>query len=159
MVDKTNACRILDKLKISYTLHEYEVGEEHLDAASVAERVGIPTDHIYKTLVASGDKTGILMACIAGDKELDLKKLAAASMNKKVEMVPMKEILTITGYIRGGVSPLGVKKKYPLYVDEAAALLDPISISAGRRGLQIFLKGSDLISAGEAVLSYITTER
>ncbi|MFH5185566.1 Cys-tRNA(Pro) deacylase [Paenibacillus sp. TAB 01] len=158
MASKTNACRLLDKLRISYTLHEYEWDEEHLDTATVSSHVGIAQEHMYKTLVLRGDKTGIVMACIPGHLELNLKALAAVSGNKKVEMVPVKDILTITGYIRGGVSPLGVKKKYPLYIDESILPIDPVSISAGRRGLQIFLKGTDLIAASEGSAARLTEE-
>ncbi len=113
MSTKTNACRILDSLHISYTLHEYEWDENQLDAFIVAEKVGVMPRQMYKTLILRGDKTGIIAACIPGDKELDLKTLAKASGNKKVEMVPVKEIQRLTGYIRGGVSPLGMKKKIP----------------------------------------------
>lgn len=158
MAAKTNASRILDKLNIAYTLHEYEWDEDHLDAQSVADKVGLPCGQLFKTLVLRGDKTGIVMACIPGDKELDLKKLASASGNKKVEMVPVKDIVTLTGYIRGGVSPLGCKKKYPLYIDRSVVPMDTVSISAGRRGLQIFLKGTDLIDACEGIVSDITME-
>lgn len=156
MTSKTIACRILDTKKISYTLHEYEWDEEALDAVTVAGKVGISPEHIFKTLVLRGDKTAVLMACIPGHKEVDLKALAAVSGNKRVEMVPMKEIQSLTGYIRGGVSPLGVKKPYPLYIDQSAVNLDTISISAGRRGLQIFLKGTDLVNATGAALATIS---
>ncbi|MFE5321230.1 Cys-tRNA(Pro) deacylase [Paenibacillus sp. NPDC056579] len=156
MAAKTNASRILDKLNIPYTLHEYEWDEDHLDAHTVADKVGLPCEQLFKTLVLRGDKTGIVMACIPGDKELDLKKLAAASGNKKAEMVPVKDIVTLTGYIRGGVSPLGCKKKYPLYIERAVLPIDTVSISAGKRGLQIFLKGKDLVSACEGIVSDIT---
>ncbi|WP_068777297.1 Cys-tRNA(Pro) deacylase [Paenibacillus sp. FJAT-26967] len=156
MSAKTNACRLLDKLGISYTLHEYEWDEDHLDVGTVAGKVGLDVQHLYKTLVLRGDKTGIVMACIPGDRELDLKALAAGSGNKKVEMVPVKEIQALTGYIRGGVSPLGAKKKYPLYLDKQVLQVDPVSISAGRRGLQIFVKGTDLAAASEAILADIT---
>ncbi|MBO9129168.1 Cys-tRNA(Pro) deacylase [Bacillus sp. 165] len=152
MAVKTIACRILDTQKITYSLHEYEVDENNLDAVHVAKQVGLPPQQVFKTLVLRGDKTGVIMACIPADKELDLKALAAVSKNKKVEMVPVKEIQGLTGYIRGGVSPLGVKKRFPFFLHETAHILDPISISAGKRGLQIFLAGSDLASISEANL-------
>ncbi|KPV42060.1 Cys-tRNA(Pro) deacylase [Alicyclobacillus ferrooxydans] len=152
MASKTTACRILDTLKVSYTLHEYDWDEDALDAITVAQKVGISPSQIFKTLVLRGDKSGILMACIPGDTELNLKALAIASGNKKVEMVPVKEIQALTGYIRGGVSPLGLKKKYPIYLDTSVAGLDPVSISAGKRGMQIFLNGRDLARACDAVL-------
>jgi Cys-tRNA(Pro)/Cys-tRNA(Cys) deacylase len=156
MASKTTACRILDTLKIPYTLHVYDWDEESLDAVSVAKKVGIPSSQIFKTLVLRGDKTGVLMACIPGNKELDLKVLAAVSGNKKVEMVPVKDLQTLTGYIRGGVSPLGVKKKYPIFIDQSIQDLDTVCISAGRRGLQIFLNGKDLVRACEATLGAIS---
>ncbi|GAA4839631.1 Cys-tRNA(Pro) deacylase [Paenibacillus vulneris] len=156
MAAKTNASRILDKLGIAYTLHEYEWDEDDLAASTVAKKVGLPCEQLYKTLVLRGDKTGVVMACIPGDKELDLKAMASASGNKKVEMVPVKDIMTLTGYIRGGVSPLGVKKKYPLYIDRSVVSKDPVSISAGRRGLQMFIKGTDLVEACEGILSELT---
>ncbi|MCS7463870.1 Cys-tRNA(Pro) deacylase [Paenibacillus doosanensis] len=155
MTAKTNASRMLDKLRVPYTLHEYDWDENQLDAATVAGKVGIDCERLYKTLVLRGDKTGVIMACIPGHRELDLKRLAAASGNKKVEMTPVKDIAALTGYIRGGVSPLGVKKKYPLYIDRSVLPLDVVSISAGRRGLQIFLKGEDLVSACEGIVSDI----
>lgn len=154
---KTNACRKLDVLKIPYTLHEYEWDENELDAHTVAAKVGIQTHHMFKTLIVQGDKTGVMAAAIPGDCELNVKRLAAVSGNKKVEMVPLKQILQLTGYIRGGVSPLGMKKKYPFYLDVSAKSMDLVSISAGRRGLQIFLSGEDLLIATEASLVDITS--
>lgn len=158
MTTKTIACRILDTLKIQYTLHEYVWDEEALDAVTVAEKVGISPSQIFKTLVLRGDKTGVVMVCIPGDKELDLKALANVSGNKKVEMVPVKDLQTLTGYIRGGVSPIGVKKKYPLYIDQSIQGLNPVSISAGKRGIQIFVNGMDLVRACEASLGSISRE-
>jgi Cys-tRNA(Pro)/Cys-tRNA(Cys) deacylase len=152
---KTIACRVLDTLKIPYTVHEYDWNEDELDAVTVAHKVGLPPEQVFKTLVLRGDKSGVLMACIPGNQELDLKMLATVSGNKKVEMVPVKDIQSLTGYIRGGVSPLGGKKRYPFYLDETAMLYDPVSISAGKRGLQIFLAGEQLAQATEAVLAGI----
>lgn len=156
MASKTIACRILDTLKIPYTLHEYDWDEEALDAITVAQKVGILSSQIFKTLVLRGDKSGVLMACIPGDKELDLKAVATVSGNKKVEMVPVKDIQTLTGYIRGGVSPLGVKRKFPLYIDSPVQDLAPVSISAGRRGMQILLNGTDLVRACDATVYAIS---
>ncbi len=156
MSTKTIACRILDTLKIPYTLHEYDWNENELDAGTVAVKVGISSSYIFKTLVLRGDKTGVLMACVPGNKELDLKELATVSKNKRVEMVPVKELQALTGYIRGGVSPLVVKKKYPLYIDKSVQGLDPVSISAGKRGIQIFLNGKDLVRACDAILGFIS---
>lgn len=156
LANKTIASRILDRNHIPYSLHEYDWDEEHLNAQHAAEQVGLPLEQVFKTLVVRGDKTGIVMACIPSHTELRLKSLAAASGNKKVEMVHVKEIQALTGYIRGGVSPLGVKKNYPLYIDQTAEALDPISISAGKRGLQIFINGKDLVKATNATLCAIT---
>ncbi len=144
---KTNAVRFLDSLKIDYKLMEYEIDESDLSAECVAKKVGLPPEQVFKTLVARGDKTGVLMACIPGDAELDLKVMAAVSENKKVEMVPMKEIQPLTGYIRGGVSPIGGKKHYPIFLDESAMRFPLISISAGARGSQIFISPGDLIKS------------
>jgi len=144
---KTNAARFLDSLKMEYKLCEYEIDESDLSAESVAKKVGLPPGQVFKTLVAHGDKTGVLMACIPGDTELDLKAIAATSGNKKVEMVHVKEIQQLTGYIRGGVSPIGTKKHYPVFLDESAIKFPFISISAGTRGSQIFISPGDLIKA------------
>ncbi|MGZ3615226.1 MAG: Cys-tRNA(Pro) deacylase [Thermodesulfobacteriota bacterium] len=142
---KTNAARHLDDLKINYKLVEYEIDETDLSAESVARKVGLPPEQVFKTLVARGDKTGVLMTCIPGTAELDLKAIAGVSGNKKVEMVPVKEIQPLTGYIRGGVSPIGAKKHYPIFFDQSATRFPFISISAGARGSQIFISPGDLI--------------
>lgn len=153
---KTNATRILDEKNIEYSLIEYTVDEEHLDAVHVASEVGLPAAQVFKTLVVRGDKTGPVFAVIPGDGELDLKALAKVSGNKRAELVHLKEVLPLTGYIRGGCSPLGAKKNYPVYLDETCVLWDKIAISAGQRGLQIFLNPDDLVAAtGAAVVSII----
>jgi Cys-tRNA(Pro)/Cys-tRNA(Cys) deacylase len=144
---KTNAARVLDGLKIHYKLVEYEVDESDLSAETVAKKVNLPPEQVFKTLVARGDKTGVLIACIPGNAELDLKAMATVSRDKKVEMVSVKEIQQITGYIRGGVSPIGTKKRYPMFLDECAVEFPFISISAGARGAQIFISPKDLIEA------------
>ena len=144
---KTNAARYLDSLKIDYKLVEYEVDESDLSAESVARKVNLPLDQVFKTLVARGDKTGVLMACIPGNAELDLKAMATVSRNKNVEMVHVGEIQTLTGYIRGGVSPIGARKQYPIFLDESAMRFPLISISAGVRGSQIFISPGDLMKA------------
>jgi Cys-tRNA(Pro)/Cys-tRNA(Cys) deacylase len=141
---KTNAARILDAAHIHYELREYEVDEDDLSAPRVAEKIGLPPEQVFKTLVARGDRTGVLMAAIPATSELDLKALAAASGNKKVELVAVKEVLGLTGYIRGGVSPVGVKKPYPFYMDETVDLWDVISVSAGVRGCQMLIAPDDL---------------
>ena len=153
---KTNAARILDTLGISYELKTYEVDENDLSAVHVAESVGMPIEMVYKTLVCRGDKNGVLMAVIPGGGELDLKALAAASGNKRVEMVHLKEVFGLTGYIRGGCSPLGAKKDYPVYLDASAEAQEVIAISAGKRGEQIILKPADLVQAAKATVVTIS---
>ena len=150
---KTIAARILDSLGIAYELRAYEVNEEELDAITVAHKVHLPPEAVFKTLVARGDKTGVLMAMVAADQELDLKKMATVSGNKKIEMVAVKELFALTGYLRGGCSPLGAKKKFPVFVDETVILHDQISFSAGQRGLQIICAPDDLQRATEAVFA------
>jgi Cys-tRNA(Pro)/Cys-tRNA(Cys) deacylase len=154
---KTNAARILDAASIRYELREYEVDEDDLSAPRVAEKIGMPSEQVFKTLVARGDRSGVLMACIPANTELDLKALAAASGNKKVELVAVKEVLPLTGYIRGGVSPIGVRKPYPFYLDETAILFDVMSVSAGVRGCQLVLAPDDLARITEATYGAIAT--
>ena len=146
---KTNAARILDGLNIIYELKEYKVDENDLGAENVAAKVELPVEQVFKTLVAAGDKSGVIMAVIPGNKELDLKALASYSGNKKVEMVPLKDVQKLTGYIRGGVSPLGAKKPYPVYLDESIEQWPFVSISAGIRGCQLLLNPGDLVRAVE----------
>ncbi len=144
---KTNAARYLDSLKIDYKLVEYEIDESNLSAERVAKKVGLPPEQVFKTLVARGDKTGVFLACIPGNMELDLKAMAAVNGNKNVEMAHVGEIQQLTGYIRGGVSPIGTKKYYPIFLDESAMAFPLISISAGVRGSQVFISPGDLIKA------------
>lgn len=155
---KTNAVRAIEEAGARYRLAEYEVDEADLSAESVATKVGLPQEQVYKTLALRGDKTGILIALAAAGRELDLKALAAASGNKHCEMLPLKEVQPATGYIRGGVSPLGMKKRYPTFVDETAILFDEISVSAGQRGLQVILDPEDLIRLTGATLADIQRE-
>ena len=152
---KTNAARLLDKQKIEYEIREYEVDENDLSAGNVANKVGLPLERVFKTLVARGDKSGVIMAVVPGGAELDLKALAAASGNKRVEMVHLNEVLPLTGYIRGGVSPLGAKKNYPVYLDCTALDQKSICISAGMRGMQILLRPQDLVQAIRATVGEI----
>jgi Cys-tRNA(Pro)/Cys-tRNA(Cys) deacylase len=154
---KTNAARMLDAASIRYELREYEVDEGDLSAPRVAEKIGMPPEQVFKTLVARGDRSGVLMASIPANTELDLKALAAASGNKKVELVAVKEVLPLTGYMRGGVSPIGVRKPYPFYLDETAILFDVISVSAGLRGCQVVLAPDDLARITEATYCAIAT--
>jgi Cys-tRNA(Pro)/Cys-tRNA(Cys) deacylase len=149
-MSKTNAARLLDAAGIPYELREYPVDEDHLSAPHVAEAIGMPPEQVFKTLVVRGDRTGVLLASIPANTELDLKALAAASGNKKVELVAVKEVLGLTGYIRGGVSPLGTRKPYPVYLDETAELWDTIAVSAGVRGCQMLLAPGDLARAVDA---------
>ncbi|OGP93912.1 MAG: aminoacyl-tRNA deacylase [Deltaproteobacteria bacterium RBG_16_47_11] len=156
---KTNAARYLDSLKIDYKLVEYEVDESDLSAESVAKKVGLPPEQVFKTLVARGDKAGVLMACIPGNTELDLKAMATVSGNKNAEMVHVGEIQPLTGYIRGGVSPIGTKKQHPMFLDESAMRFPFISISAGVRGSQIFVSPEDLIKALDMTVCRIARSR
>lgn len=149
---KTNAARRLDELKIDYKLVEYPVDEEHLDAIHVAQEVGMPAAQVFKTLCVRGDKNGVMFAVIPGDGELDLKALAKVSGNKRAELVALKEVLPLTGYIRGGCSPLGAKKNYPVYMDESCNKWPEIAISAGQRGMQIVAAPADLQRATNATV-------
>jgi Cys-tRNA(Pro)/Cys-tRNA(Cys) deacylase len=144
---KTNAVRLLDLQGIKYELVTYQVDETDLSATTVAAKIGADIDYVYKTLILRGDKTGVLVAVIPGNAELNLKKAAKISGNKNVEMIAMKEILELTGYVRGGCSPVGMKKKYPTFIHEDCQILDYIYVSAGMRGLQMKLNPQDLISA------------
>ena len=154
-IKKTNAARILDNLKISYEVKTYEVDEEDLSAVHVAETMGLDIKTIFKTLVARGDKSGVIMAVINGADEVDLKALAKASGNKSVEMIHLKELQPLTGYIRVGCSPLGAKKAYPVYLDSKAMEQAKISISAGVRGEQLILSPADLVKAANATVAEI----
>lgn len=144
-MNKTNAARLLDSKGISYEIIPYDVDESDLSANAVASKLGQDVDQVFKTLVLQGDKTGVFICIIPGSKELDLKKAAKASGNKNAVMVHMKEILELTGYIRGGCSPVGMKKKYSTYIDENCILYDRIFVSAGARGLQLRIAPDDLI--------------
>jgi Cys-tRNA(Pro)/Cys-tRNA(Cys) deacylase len=146
-VQKTNAARLLDQMGIHYDLREYEVDPNDLAAETVAAKIGLPPEQVFKTLVARDDQKGVCMAVIPGDQELNLKRLAAAAGKKKVELVPVKELQSLTGYVRGGVTALAAKRDYPVYVDETIELFEMISISAGVRGLQIVLAPSDYLRA------------
>ena len=146
---KTNAARLLEGLKIPHTLQEYPVDESDLSAEHVAREVGLPLNQVFKTLVARGDRTGVIVAVLPGGGELDPKALASVSGNKKGDLVPLKEVQPLTGYLRGGCSPLGMKKKYPVFLDESARAFPFISVSAGLRGIQVYLAPEDLRRACE----------
>lgn len=146
---------MLESLGIRYELREYSVDPEDLAAESVAAKVGMPAEQVFKTLVARGDRNGPCFAVIPGNTELDLKALAASSGNRKVELVPLKEVQPLTGYIRGGVTVLGAKKSFPVFADETVELWDKISVSAGVRGTQIILQPADYLRASGAILADI----
>ena len=150
MPQKTNAARFLDQMGISYELREYEVDPDDLAAEAVATKIGLPPEQLFKTLVAQGDRHGICMAVIPANTELDLKALAAASGDRKIHLVPVKELQKLTGYIRGGVTALAAKKTYPVHVDETIESFEVISVSAGIRGTQILLAPADFIGATKA---------
>ncbi len=151
--DKTNAARLLDKAGIAYRLIPYEFDENDLAAQHVAESLNQPIEQVFKTLVLHGDRTGHIVCVVPGNGEVDLKALAKVSGNKKVEMILMKDLLGVTGYIRGGCSPIGMKKRFPTYIHSSATDFNVIYISAGVRGLQIEIAPSDLISFTGAVLA------
>ena len=147
---KTNAARLLDSLGIAYEVREYEVDPDDLAAESVARKVGLPPDQVFKTLVARGDKHGVCFAVVPGDQQLDLKALAHLSGDKKIDTVPLKEVQPLTGYIRGGVTALAAKRNYPVYADETIELFEVISISAGVRGAQLILAPAGYLRAVNA---------
>jgi Cys-tRNA(Pro)/Cys-tRNA(Cys) deacylase len=152
-ISKTNAARLLDQLGIQYELRAYEVNPNDLAAETVAAKIGLPPERVFKTLVARGDRNGIVMAVIPGDQELDLKALAVAAGEKKIELVPVKELQALTGYIRGGVTALAAKREYPVFVDETIELFDVVSISAGMRGLQIVIAPADYLRAAKGTIA------
>jgi Cys-tRNA(Pro)/Cys-tRNA(Cys) deacylase len=150
---KTNAARLLDQMGIVYELREYDVDPEDLAAETVAAKIGMPAEQVFKTLVARGDRNGVVMAVIPGDQELSLKALAVAAGEKKIELVPVKELQTLTGYIRGGVTALAAKRDFPVFVDETVELFDVISVSAGVRGTQIVIAPADYLRATKGVIA------
>lgn len=156
---KTNAARLLDSLSISYEVREYEVDPDDLAAESVARKVGLPPEQVFKTLVARGDKHGVCFAVVPGDQQLDLKALATLTGDKKIETVALKEVQPLTGYIRGGVTALAAKKSYPVFVDETLELFDVVSISSGQRGAQLILAPADYLRATAAKVGPIAKEK
>ena len=150
MIQKTNAARLLDAAGIAYTLVEYAVDEDHLEASHVAAELGEDIDRVFKTLVLRGDKNGPFVCVIPGSLEVDLKVAARISGNKNCEMLHVKELLPLTGYIRGGCSPVGMKKQFPTFIHESALLYDTIYVSAGVRGMQLCISPTDLIQFTEA---------
>ncbi len=147
MTAKTNAARILEDLGVDHELRSYAVDLEDLTAVSVAAKIGLPPEQVFKTLVAHGDRHGVCLALVAGDDVLDLKALARATGDRRCELVALKDVLPLTGYVRGGVTALACKKSYPVFIDETAQLHTTISVSAGARGLQILLAPDDYVRA------------
>lgn len=143
-VQKTNAIRLLEKNNLSFAVHTFPWSEDHSGAEEAMEKLTVPKEHIFKTLVTTGDKTGIVIAVIPGECELDLKALAKVSGNKHIELLPITELFAATGYVRGGCSPIGMKKEYPTYFSNTAEKMDSIIVSAGKRGMQVELSPLDL---------------
>ena len=157
-INKTNAARLLDQLKIAYDLIPYEVDESDLGAQHIAEQLGLPVERLFKTLVLRGDKTGLIVCVIPGADEVDLKKAARVTGNKRVEMIHVKELLPLTGYIRGGCSPIGMKKAFPTWFHESVMDYDFVYCSAGQRGLQFRLAPADLVRAARGTLADLIAE-
>lgn len=155
-INKTNVARLLDKAKVSYELIPYEVDESDLSAVHVADSLGENVEQVFKTIVLHGEKSGYFVCVLPGDHEIDLKRAAKVSGNKKCELLPMKELLPVTGYIRGGCSPIGMKKHFPTYIHHTAEQYPYIYISAGQRGLQIKLSPADLLREARAEYAELT---
>ena len=156
---KTNAVRMLDALGIRYELREYTVDPDDLSAETVAAKIGLPIEQVFKTLVLRGDRNGVCLAVVPGNSEVDEKALARLTGDRRIEMVPLKEVQALTGYIRGGVTVLGCKRDYPVYVDETVELFDIISISAGARGTQVLLSPTDYLRAVKGAAGAIAREK
>ena len=153
---KTNAVRLLDTLGVQYELREYEVDPAALQAETVARKIGLPPEQVFKTLVARGDRNGVCLAVVPANMELDEKALARLTGDRKMELAPLKEVQPLTGYVRGGVTALACKREYPVFVDETVELFDVISVSAGARGTQILLKPSDYLAAVHGIVGTIS---
>jgi len=156
---KTNAMRMLCAAKISFEVLEYEVDENDLSGMHIAEQVGYPPEQMFKTLVAKGDKTGPLVFCVPVAEEIDLRRAAAITGNKKIEMIHVKDLLALTGYIRGGVSPIGMKKKFPTWVHESALQFERITVSSGTRGAQLLLDRDELLRFIDAKTADLTSKK
>lgn len=155
---KTNAMRMLDAAKIAYEVMEYTVDENDLSGVHIAEQIGLSPTQTFKTLVAKGDKTGPLVFCIPANAEIDLKAAASITGNKKVEMIHVRDLLGLTGYIRGGVSPIGMKKKFPTFIDESARNFEKITVSSGTKGAQLLLKVEALLQFVQAKTATLTVK-
>jgi Cys-tRNA(Pro)/Cys-tRNA(Cys) deacylase len=156
---KTNAVRLLDSLGVRYELREYAVDPEALDAGSVAQKIGLPPEQVFKTLVVRGDRNGVCLAVVPASSELDEKALARFTGNRKVEMVALREVQPLTGYIRGGVTALAAKRQFPVIVDETAELFDRIAVSAGVRGMQILLAPADYLNTVHGITGAIARDK
>ena len=155
---KTNAMRILDAAKIKYEIKEYIPDENDLTGTHIAAQIGLAPEIVFKTLVAHGDKTGYVVFCIPSCREIDLKKAAAVTGNKKIEMVHVKDLLALTGYVRGACSPVGKKKKFPTYIDKSAEAFEKITVSGGMKGAQLLLSPAELIPFAEAKICEVTRD-
>jgi len=155
-MSKTNVIRLLEASKIRHDIKMYDVDENDLSGTTVAHKINVDEKIVFKTLVAYGDKTGFLVFCIPVNTELNLKKAAKVSSNKKVELIPTKNLLAVTGYVRGGCSPVGMKKKYPSFIDESAQFFDKIYFSAGIRGMQVGIHPSDLLRITDSTFADLT---
>lgn len=152
-IKKTNCCRILDAQHISYQLLTYEWSEDALDAISVADKIDMPHEQVFKTLVLRGDNLPIFVIIVPGNAEVSLKKVAKSTGNTACALLPMQELYPLTGYVRGGCSPIGMKKQFPTFLEETALLFERISISPGQRGMQILIAPDDLIKASNASIA------
>ena len=157
-INKTNAMRQLDAAKIEYDILEYEVDESDLSGTHIADTVGLPYEMVFKTIVTKGDKRGYMVFCIPCHKEIDLKKAASVTGNKRIEPVAVKELLGLTGYIRGGCSPVGMKKKFPTFFDASAASIDKLTVSAGMKGAQLLVERKAIVDYTEATLCEIAVD-
>ena len=155
-INKTNAMRQLDAAKIKYETCTYEVDENDLSGTHIAEQIGLPFECVFKTIVTKGDRTGYTVFCIPCHKEIDLKRAAAVTGNKKIEPLHVKDLLGVTGYIRGGCSPVGMKKKFPTFFDKSAESVEKLTVSAGVRGIQLLLSSEDIIKFTNATLADVT---
>ena len=157
-INKTNAMRRLDAAKIAYTVCAYEVDENDLSGIHIADEIGLPYEMVFKTIVTKGDKTGPVVFCIPCHREIDLKRAAAVTGNKRIEPIHVKDLLGLTGYIRGGCSPVGMKKKFPTYFDASAGALSELTVSAGVRGMQLLVKTEEILRVTEATLADVTAD-
>lgn len=155
---KTNAARLLDSLRIPYEIREYAVDPEEFSAMLVAEKIGLPAEQVFKTLLCVTSDKEHIFAVVPGDADLDLKKLAAAAGARRAELVSLKDVQPVTGYVRGGVTVFGAKRDFPVYVDETAELFDVISVSAGARGVQVLLSPADYLRAAKATVAALTKD-